>query len=55
MNVVVTEGADILALTETWLGTNCDPFVIAESVDAGYGCLHISHKEGDSWWCCSYL
>ena len=29
---VVTQGIDILALTETWLGTDSDPFVISESV-----------------------
>ena len=45
---VVTQGLDILAFTETWLGTDSDPFVISESVPAGYSFLHISRKVGKS-------
>ena len=31
---VVTQGIDILALTERWIGTEAGPFVISECVQA---------------------
>ena len=34
---VVTQGICILALTETWLGSDSSPFVISKSVPSGYG------------------
>ena len=46
---VVTQGIDILALTQTWLWTDSDHFVISESVPASYGFLHISRKEGKTF------
>lgn len=42
---IVSEDADILALTETWLGTSVDPGVIAELLPKGYDILHSSRKE----------
>ena len=42
----MTQGIDILALIEMWLGTDSNPSVISESVPAGNGFLQISHKEG---------
>ena len=38
---VVPQGIDILALSETWLGTDSDPFVINESVPSDYDFLHM--------------
>ena len=42
---LVTQGIDIVALTETWLGTDSHHFIISESVAAGYGFLQISRRE----------
>ena len=43
-HVVVTQGIDILALTETWLGTDSDSVVISESAPSSYDFLHISRN-----------
>ena len=43
---VVSQGIDVLALTETWLGTDTDQLTINELVPGGYEFNHISRKSG---------
>lgn len=37
---------DVLALTETWLGTATDQQVLCEMVPAGYECHHVPRQDG---------
>ena len=41
---VVSQGIDVLALTETWLGTDTDQLTINELVPGGYEFNHIARK-----------
>ena len=41
-DLVTTHDVDILALTETWLGTVIDSHVLSELVPPGYDMLHVS-------------
>jgi len=41
---VVSRGVDVLALTETWLGTDTDQFTINNLVPAGYEFSYIPRK-----------
>ena len=41
----MTQVTDIFVLVEQLLGTDINLFVVTESVPAGYGFHHISHKE----------
>ena len=43
---VVSEGIDVLALTETWLGTDIYQLTINELVTGGYEFNHIPRKSG---------
>jgi len=45
---VVSQGIDVLALTETWLGTDTDQLIINELVPGGYEFNHIPHKVADA-------
>ena len=43
---VVSQGSDVLELTETWLGIDTDQFPINEVVPGGYEFNPISRKSG---------
>lgn len=41
MTFILSNKVDILALTETWLGSNVDKSVISELIPNGYHICHI--------------
>ena len=43
---VISQGIDVLAITETWLGTDTDQLTINEVVPGGYEFNHIPRKSG---------
>ena len=43
-DMIVTHDVDILALTETWLGTSTDAQALHELLPAGYGICHAPRK-----------
>ena len=42
---IVTQDYDIVAITETWLGTSVDKKCIAELVSSGYSMKHVLHPD----------
>jgi len=41
---IISNGVDILAITETWLGTVIDDHVLSGLIPSGYGILHIARS-----------
>ena len=41
---VVSQCIDVLALTETWLGSDTDQLTINQLIPTGYKCKHIPRK-----------
>ena len=44
-DLVTSRNIDILALTETWLGTSIDAQVLSELVPPGYDILHVARPD----------